>query len=137
MPTLHKRCTQTRGKDMSERHTPGPWRPGRMDMVSYDMAGEELWKNIYVDDLGGKVHMGERLPAIVARAYDALGCDCRDNARLIAAAPDMRAVLLEVEWAGDYQGDANVRCVCCGGFRDDGHEPDCKLAAALAKGGPT
>ena len=66
-------------------HTQGIWRAGRNDTVSYHCDGRNgPYKNVYVDDPNGKMHMGERLPAVVCEAFDALGADCRDNAERIA-----------------------------------------------------
>lgn len=77
---------------MDGKQTPGPWRAGRTDAVSYHAGdGAGPFKNVYVDDPGGRVHMGNRLPAVVAEVYGPLGADCRANALLIAAAPDLLA----------------------------------------------
>lgn len=73
------------------KHTPGPWRAGRPDMTSYHGDGTGPFKNVYADDPDGEFHLGERLPAVVAEARDAAGGDCRANATLIAAAPDLLA----------------------------------------------
>lgn len=64
-----------------------------------------------------------------------------DDARLIAAAPDLLAALKAVEWKGtgyDREGDKEKRCPCCnesapgyGGLGE--HTIDCQLASAIAK----
>lgn len=46
--------------------------------------------------------------------------------------PDAVAVLREVEWVADHEGDR--RCLICREFSDRGHADDCKLAAALRGG---
>ena len=73
--------------------TPGLWFAGRMDTVSYHGDGGGPHKDVYVNDPNGEFHLGTRLPAVVAVCYGALGSDCRANARLIAAAPDLLAAL--------------------------------------------
>jgi hypothetical protein len=73
------------------KRTPGPWRAGRMDTVSYHAGGGEAFKKVYVDDPNGEFHLGERLPATVAEVYGPLGADCRANAALVAAAPELLA----------------------------------------------
>lgn len=68
----------------------GEWRAGRLDTLSYDGCGSRgPYKAVYVDDPGGDIHMGERLPATVCEAHDAVKADCRDNAQYIAAACNM------------------------------------------------
>jgi hypothetical protein len=66
--------------------TKGPWRAGMSDMLSYDGDGDGPYKQVYVDNPDGRVHMGERLPDVVAKMYDALGADCRNNAEFAAHA---------------------------------------------------
>lgn len=58
------------------------------------------------------------------------------NAYLIAAAPDLLAVLKSVEWSGltdAEEGGLSDACPCCDAEEGDGHHDGCKLAAALAK----
>ena len=74
--------------------TPGLWFAGRMDTVSYHGDGGGPHKDVYVNDPNGEFHLGTRLPAVVAVCYGALGSDCRANARLIAAAPDLLAACM-------------------------------------------
>lgn len=80
--------------------TPGEWRAGRMDMVSFDGSGQGTHKNIYTDDDQGGVHRatGEKLPYTVARGE---GDECRENAQLITALvnhwPAISAALVEAE----------------------------------------
>ncbi len=55
-----------------------------------------------------------------------------DEARAILAAPEMYALLKEIEWAGN-KVDSNLvdHCPCCGCVRPDGHATFCRLAAVL------
>lgn len=59
------------------------------------------------------------------------------DACLIAAAPDMLAVLRALEWLGmnDGRGVTNLQCPACSALRHrgTGHNPHCGLAAAIAK----
>lgn len=50
-----------------ERMTPGPWTPGRPDMLSYDGDGRGPWKQVYWDDPDAEMHMGEKLKGVVGR----------------------------------------------------------------------
>ena len=54
---------------------------------------------------------------------------------LIAAAPDLYAVLSAVEWVedSDNYGDRWMYCPCCKNNPDVGHAAGCSLAAALKK----
>ncbi len=67
--------------------TQGEWRSGRSDMTSYDADGRGPYKQVYVDDPHGEMHMGNRLPAVVARGEAGLTGQerCVENAQLIAA----------------------------------------------------
>ena len=69
------------------------WRTGREDMQSYTPDGKPF-ASIYADDPNGEIHeaTGIRLPETVARVF---GEDNKARARLIAAAPDMLALLQE------------------------------------------
>jgi len=62
------------------------------------------------------------IPALLSAAGE------RDALKVELA--EARAVLTEVEW--DYDEAGRV-CRNCGNYRDEGHAPDCSLAAALAK----
>ena len=46
-----------------------------------------------------------------------------EDAKLVAAAPDMLAMLEELEWA-DMNNDL---CPVCDRYPNEGHYPDCKL----------
>jgi hypothetical protein len=100
--------------------TPGEWRAGRSDMVSYEMGSGEPFKNVYVDDPRGKMHLGERLPKTVARGES---IDCVENAQLIAASrnalPDLLRIARAVsEFSVDIQSwgseRAQAECIFCG-----------------------
>jgi len=56
-----------------------------------------------------------------------------ENARLIAAAPEMLALLEELEWStkGDRR-DENW-CPICEGWFKQGHKPDCRLGNLLTE----
>jgi hypothetical protein len=80
---------------LCEAATPGPWRAGRADMVSYDGAGGGPFKNVYCDDPRGGVHhvTGDVLPYTVARGEGDKD-ECRHNAAFIAAARTALPVLI-------------------------------------------
>lgn len=61
--------------------TQAKWRAGRMDMVSYEAHGGPPFKNLYVDDPDGEMHLGHRLPRTIARAE---GDNCLADAAMIA-----------------------------------------------------
>lgn len=72
-----------------------------------------------------------------------LRADRAKNAALIAAAPEMLALLRDLEWAGNDCGSSAdgdslsfAACPDCGAQRDSGHSPGCKLAAMLARLSP-
>ena len=74
------------------------------------------------------------------------GCSNDDSARLAACAPEMARLLLEVEGAGERDGDrVGAACPFCGGFglinqlgpgvEPICHEGHCALVAVLKKAG--
>jgi hypothetical protein len=93
-------------------HTPGPWTyayEGSGSHNVYDMANDNL----------------------VAEC----GCDYGHdesfaNGLLIAAAPEMHALLKEIQWTTSMF-NSNPICPSCDRGEEGGHEPDCKLAAVL------
>ena len=112
------------GADAAERHTKGPWRVVERDP----------------DDciLGVQMTTGARYT--VADVYgdvEEMNGAMRANAQLIAAAPEMLAVLRDLEWSrlNDGRGVTQVQCPACFALqsRGTGHNPYCGLAAALAK----
>ena len=75
-------------------HTPGPWSKGRGDMTTLSQRYPEEWvKHVYADSDRVGVHMGEALPMIVAAGYGIEHGEAHANACLVAAAPDMLALL--------------------------------------------
>jgi rubrerythrin len=64
-------------------------------------------------------------------------CICttsHEDARLIAAAPDMLAMLEESEWSGAYHENPDY-CPICVAAKDGfhGHDADCKLGNLLKR----
>ena len=116
------------------KHTPGPWRSGRSDMMSYDASGTIAFKNIYADDPRGGTSRGKPLSVTVAKAveesalYAGVGArplsgeEIIANARLIAAAPDLLAAAQKVLSHKRGEDDWLILAVHC---RD--------LEAAIAK----
>lgn len=78
------------------KFTPGPWRSGRQDMLTVSNLQEDglPWsKSVYATDTrGGKHFTGDPLPITVAVAYG-FDDEVLANARLIAAAPEMFAMI--------------------------------------------
>jgi hypothetical protein len=52
---------------------------------------------------------------------------------MIAAAPEMRELLTELEWSGTSYFDGGSQCPSCGGYPT--HEDGCQLARVLRKAG--
>jgi hypothetical protein len=101
---------------MSEpKHSPGPWR-------WYQEAGRRMPILRASDDTG---------VIIWGRDFDS--CEYGDKA-LIAAAPDMAAMLRELEWQFNDRAGVGV-CPSCRCTEDvgygGGHAPDCRLASLL------
>lgn len=105
---------------MSE-HTPGPW---------------TVWPHLVGD---GYHHVGPTGGSLVAllphiewgqpgRPID----EQEANACLIAAAPDLLAALMAVEWAG-RAGSNVAMCPLCRGLEDWTHESDCLIGKAIKK----
>jgi|LGOV01.1.fsa_nt_gb hypothetical protein len=95
------------------KHTPGPWKAINKYTVVRD-AGDPTPRIIVQTTISGECGL-----------YD--GNADEANARLIAAAPDMLAMLEELEW---FRASL---CMTCGNFKFDDHEPDCKLGNLLKK----
>lgn len=87
---------------MSEsKHTPGPWRAGRSDVISECGGCGVMYKNIYAEDVRGGFHKptGTPMGVTIGRAViDPVGAEHElpltegelfANARLMAAAPDL------------------------------------------------
>jgi hypothetical protein len=88
------------------KHTPGPW------------------KAEYFQGDRGSVHCPDG--RCVCVVYD-------NDAPLIAAAPEMLAMLRELEWAASADGGWSCCPVCFGLKGRETHDADCRLAALLAK----
>jgi hypothetical protein len=89
------------------KHTPGPW------------------KAEYFRGDRGSVHCPDG--RCVCVVYD-------NDAPLIAAAPEMLAMLKELEWQGDMECQSDI-CPMCGADWAEGrsHVENCRLAALIAK----
>lgn len=61
----------------------------------------------------------------------ASGADAAARAHKLAAAPELYAALVAVQW-GNYD-NGRERCPDCGSTSDAGHQESCSVAAALAK----
>ena len=102
---------------MMGKHTPGP----------YEVVRDK--QRVFADE----VYSEDEIP--IALVY-ADNDQYKANGLLLAAAPDMLAVLERVEWvrAYSYQGDEGQECPFCCHWKEDGRHPvACALAAALAK----
>ncbi len=62
------------------------------------------------------------------------GLGSHDASDLIAAAPDMARLLLQLEWASGPTVDLQ-NCGSCGAFYEDGHDPGCAWVATMQKAG--
>lgn len=107
---------------MSEqrKHTPGPWEihnpyEGTGLIPMWCVANDEYHNSTDEDTpcFGAVIEFGSK-----------------EDAYLIAAAPQLLEALEAVEWA---LGDQDDYCPYCLANKADGHKPDCNLAAALAK----
>lgn len=118
-----------------EKHTPGPW------TLSYERPDErdcdlsEVQAPCYDHPNCHKTIVFVRGPERPPQC--SYGENTEANARLIAAAPDLYAVLRDLEWIGmnDGRGVTHQQCPACSALkaRGSGHNPFCGLAAALAK----
>lgn len=104
---------------LHEAATPGPWREGRHDMISYEGHSGEPFKNVYADDeRAGKGHMtGKTLPYTVARGE---GGECLENAILIATLRNALPALADLIEAAEAMAEAieNPKCLGCGAFNE-------------------
>ena len=75
-------------RERLEKATPGVWRAGRNDTVSYHAweDGGKAFKNVYCDAVNPEYYLDTPLPEIVAECRDVNGVDCRDIANFIANA---------------------------------------------------
>jgi hypothetical protein len=133
---------------MSEqtKHTPGPWHAEMArNKVGDSFAG--YWLVTGPNRAGVADCFGE-----VRGEQDENGDDkhlpdeeIRANAELCAGAPDMLAILKEIEWSASVDVSiGQVRaCPCCYGWMPPGkdwkkperfgHRPDCKLQSIIAR----
>ena len=60
-------------RERLEKATPGVWRAGRNDTVSYHAweDGGKAFKNVYCDAINPEYHLGMPLPVVVAECRDA------------------------------------------------------------------
>lgn len=90
--------------------SPGPWR--------------------WVSDEENEAHSG----LFAANGNPVLDCDLAawsdDDEALLAAAPEMREMLLKLEWMGDTNEEHDI-CPCCALFKV--HSSGCALAALLER----
>ena len=87
-------------KERCEKATKGPWTPGREDMQSYDGATGQPFSSVYADDDRAGLHMGHKLPLVIARidGKDIEAEEEKSNARFIAhARTDIPDLLAEIE----------------------------------------
>jgi hypothetical protein len=108
-------------------HTPGPW-------TAVSVTGSETeyaWivgPDVVVDGVP------RRNPVIDPEGDGGAVMNISpEDARLIAQAPEMYALLKELEWSQFVEGGGDTRCPVCKGdaYPVYKHEPDCRLAAVL------
>lgn len=101
------------------KHTPGPWIANCFMVVAPNGKSKNSMSYMY----GGQevCHTG---------GGKASNEEAEANARLIAAAPDLLAACKAVEWIY-MPRTLELRCPKCGRRIDNGHAPDCQLAAAI------
>lgn len=100
---------------MSAQHTPGPWSTN--------------CSHIYAPD--GSIIAQVHNPGSKASDYPLVA-----NRDLMAAAPDLLALAVSLEWSADVdhpQGGTESGCPVCDAAKRWGHVPGCALAAVLAK----
>jgi len=89
-----------------------------------------------------EVHEAEDRLIVDAGGYDVAEATYVEYAEFIVRAcnshADLLAALKESQWAPHCRTTGGEdwywhECPCCGADQDDGHDEDCKLAAAIAK----
>lgn len=112
-----------------DKHTPGPWKAE--EIAGQIHIGSEPDDDTYV--FGQNIC--DMVQSIARGRKDAKRIE--HDAYLIAAAPEMLAVLRDLEWLGlnDGRGVTHQQCPACSALksRGTGHNPYCGLAAAIAK----
>lgn len=122
--------------------TPGPWKLFKETrnplyqkvpkydegLANYSRAVQTCWY------IAGPKHRSDFAADVITSSSNKGAA----NACLISASPDLYAELKAVEWSATEQrycwGDYMVRaCPRCSQTPEEGHAPDCRLAAALAK----
>lgn len=104
-------------------HTEGPWTwykdPEHENVFSGLVGPEVEWAG---GDIGRKI--------VILAAGRKMTLDPADAA-LIAAAPEMLAMLERLVWSGECNGVCS--CVCCEAPYTEGHATDCELAKLLKR----
>jgi hypothetical protein len=121
-------------------HTPIPWTVERID---YEPCHpDEKARDVSFEVKGPSGLVVQTIMREIGREDQRIATD-EANVRLIAAAPEMLAVLRGLEWIGmnDGCGVSHLKCPACSALqsRGTGHNHFCGLAAAIAKaqGDPT
>lgn len=107
-------------------HSPGPWRwNSERTALLRQTTKEEKQARVYPDP-----PVPDDLPVLVFCEDHGYTPDEAD-ATLIAKAPEMAAMLRELEWHEDPDHYEPWHCPVCGGFKSAGHTQDCRLNALL------
>jgi hypothetical protein len=106
-------------------HTPGPWY-----LVDDNPQDGPAIATVPIPD-----GIGAGDPREVLGVSEWLRAE-EDDLRLMAAAPELLALVEKVEWivsSGGWFGASIRICPWCQGEQPYGHDPDCPFRAALAK----
>lgn len=91
-------------RELSERATAGEWRTGREDMQSYDGETGKPFRSIYCENERAEMHLGHRLPFVVARLFGEdekdLDVDMANAAFIVASVNYVRALLTRLGQKG-------------------------------------
>ena len=98
------------------QHTPGPWELKEFE----DTEGGNPWYRI---EGKSTLHL-----EVVECSDGYVPGQNKANARLIAAAPDMLAMLKELEWSR-----VGHRCEICQNTKPWGHRADCAMVALIKR----
>ena len=102
---------------MSENWTPGPW-------TAHTSSSGDWW---IVTDRTTKEQNTESIAATCLSSKRQ-----QDNAKLIAAAPELYEAISDIEWISGEDEDL-LFCPCCDRYINSGHDGVCKLNDALRK----